>query len=313
MIKEEYYQRINKVIDYIEQNIDETFSLDQLADLSGFSKFHFHRIFHSLMNETLFQFIQRLRVEKAAYMLVVNRKNSITDIALDCGFSSSALFARTFKNAFKISPSTWRKKSSLYNQSDHNLSAETITALPAKTKVFYRKESQIWEIPIGEQIRKIEVKNFSQITVVYVRYVGPYAGDSKLFQKLWTKLGLWAGPRGLFIPGENEFLTIYHDDINITRKNRLRISCCVSVPPNTPVEGEIGKMTIPSGKYAFARFKLSETEYGKAWDWVYGTWLPASGYEPDDRPCFEYYPPTGGLKDPAGKITVDICIPVRPM
>lgn len=205
MIKEEYFQRINRVIDYIEQNIDETFSLDRLADLSGFSKFHFHRIFHSIMGETLFQFIQRVRVEKAAYMLVVNRKKSITDIALDCGFSSSALFARTFKNVFKISASAWRKKSPLYNQFDHNLTSDTITSLPAKTKISFQSESQVWEIPIGDQIRKIEIKNFPRITVAYVRYVGPYAGDSKLFQKLWMKLSRWAGPRGLFIPGRVSF------------------------------------------------------------------------------------------------------------
>lgn len=313
MVKEEYFQRINRVIDYIEQHIDEEFSLDRLAEISGFSKYHFHRIFNSIMNETLFQFIQRIRVEKAAAMLVVNRKKSITDIALDCGFSSSALFARTFRNSFKMPPSLWRKESPITNHREHIIREHTVKPLPENTRVSYQKDTQTWEIPAGKSIRTIQIKNFPRLTVAYVRYVGPYAGDYSLFQKLWTKLGKWAGPRGLFVPGESEFLTIYHDDINITGESKLRISCCVSIPPDTPVSGEIGKMDIPAGKYAFARFKLGAPEYGKAWDWVYGTWLPVSGFEPDDRPVFEYYPYTGEQKDPKGKITVDICIPVRPV
>ncbi|GEM_PF-2187764 len=47
----------------------------------------------------------------------------------------------------------------------------------------------------------------------------------------------------------------------------------------------------------------------KAWNWVYGHWMPTNGYQPDDKPCFEMYP-----EEPKnGKFTVDICIPVKPM
>lgn len=69
-------------------------------------------------------------------------------------------------------------------------------------------------------------------------------------------------------------------------------------------------MIIPAGKYALARFELGDLEYQSAWDWVFGTWLPESGYLPDDRPCFEMY-----LNDPnthpEGKAILDICIPVK--
>ena len=68
--KEEYISRINRgVMDYIRSNMDGPMSLEQLASVACFSPFHFHRIFRAIV---LAQFIQRVRVEKAASMLIVN-------------------------------------------------------------------------------------------------------------------------------------------------------------------------------------------------------------------------------------------------
>jgi predicted transcriptional regulator YdeE len=49
--------------------------------------------------------------------------------------------------------------------------------------------------------------------------------------------------------------------------NKLRISVCVTVPEDTPVDGEIGKMAIPRERYALARFELAGDEYQEAWNW----------------------------------------------
>lgn len=106
---EEYRFRINRVIDYIDQNIDRSLTLDELAKVANFSKYHFNRIFHSLIGEALFQFIQRLRIEKAAFLLLSNPRKSITEIAYECGFSDSAVFARSFKDHFNMAASLWRK------------------------------------------------------------------------------------------------------------------------------------------------------------------------------------------------------------
>ena len=81
------------------------------------------------------------------------------------------------------------------------------------------------------------------------------------------------------------------------------------MPTSTKVSGEIGKMTIEGGKYAFARFVLAQNEFRNAWSWVYGTWFPQSGYQPDYKPCFEFYPEAPSNN----KYTVDLCIPVKPL
>ncbi len=96
-LRDEYRARINRVLDYIEHHLDEALTLEVLADVASFSPFHFHRIFSALTGETLGRFILRVRVEKAAGRLIDNPRASITEIALDCGFSGSAAFARAFR------------------------------------------------------------------------------------------------------------------------------------------------------------------------------------------------------------------------
>jgi len=90
---EQYRGRINTAVDYIEKNLNHNFSLDEIASVAGFSKYHFHRIFYIFTGESLFQFIQRLRLEKAATLLLTDPVKPVTEIALECGFSNSSSFA----------------------------------------------------------------------------------------------------------------------------------------------------------------------------------------------------------------------------
>src|ERR1700692_550659 len=104
----EYAQRINRVIDYLRANLDRPVKLEELAKVACFSKFHFHRIFGAVSGEALNHFTNRLRLEKAARLLRYSGQ-SLTDIALDCGFSSSATFSRAFRSGYDTSPSQFRK------------------------------------------------------------------------------------------------------------------------------------------------------------------------------------------------------------
>jgi methylphosphotriester-DNA--protein-cysteine methyltransferase len=85
LLRQEYVGRINRVIDYIEENIDTELSLETLAKVASFSRFHFHRIFSALVGETLNGFVRRLRLERAASMLIAHPKETITAIARSKG------------------------------------------------------------------------------------------------------------------------------------------------------------------------------------------------------------------------------------
>jgi AraC family transcriptional regulator len=304
----EYISRINKTFDYIESNLDKPMTLEDLADIARFSKFHFNRIFHSIVGETPFQFIQRVRIERAASLLSTNRKDSITEIAFTCGFSDISVFSRTFKSYFRVSASQYRlrkTKNSNLSQQDSNTSQCIGRPVP-----YFCHELRTIKWKTAMNLNKhVEVKDLPKMTVAYIRHIGPYKGNDKLFEGIWNKLFSWAGPRGL-LGGKNfKSLIIYHDDPNVTIEDKLRMSVCITVPENTPVDGDVGKMSVEASKYAVARFVLTAHDFQQAWDWVYGQWFPASGYQPDDKPCFEMYPEEP--KD--GKFIVDICVPVKPI
>ena len=59
-------------------------------------------------------------------------------------------------------------------------------------------------------------------------------------------------------------------------------------------------------------FLLDAHQYKEAWDIIYGEWLPGSGYQPDDRPCFEVYL-NNPDEHPEKKSIVDMYIPVKPL
>ena len=95
----EYIRRINTVCDYIDQNLGDEMTLQTLARVAEFFEYHFHRIFSAMTGETLFCFIQRLRLERAAAQLcMVQRVPSVTEIAMGLGFSSTAVFSRSFQS-----------------------------------------------------------------------------------------------------------------------------------------------------------------------------------------------------------------------
>ena len=320
-MKNEYVQRINCVMDYIDSHLDGDLSLRILAKVAHFSPFHFHRIFRGMVGETLNQFIQRIRLEKAAARLASNFQKTVTEIALDCGFSSSAAFARSFKDYFGLSATAFRNQCRCQGRKICETNSKIGESFGKIRKDFQISafyidgitQRQTWRVKMKEkQLITVEVKKLPEHHVAYVRHIGPYKGDSGLFEGLFSKLMKWAGPRGLIRFPETQCMSVYHDDPNITDDMKLRTSVCLTVPKGTPVDGEIGSMTIPGGTFAVAHCEVSSEEFEGAWNMLCGEWLPNSGYEPSDGMCYELY-----LNDhrnhPEKKHIVDICIPVKPL
>jgi AraC family transcriptional regulator len=324
-LRAEYSARINRVLDFIDSHFETELSLKKLAEVADFSPYHFHRIFHSMVGETLNQFIQRIRLEKAATLLISNPKEAITDIAFDCGFSGSAAFARAFKESFKMNASQWRnggyiefsKIGKLLSKNgksiDKNRKDFTSTSLYNGYQIIMneRRKNVKKGKPTNMELN-VQVKEMPEIPVAYVRHIGPYQGDVNLFERLFTKLFKWAGARDLLKMPETRVLAVYHDNPEITDDDKLRLSVCISVPEGTEVEGDVGYMVIPGGKFALGRFELGPEEYQEAWDALYGGWLPESGFQPADGLCYEWYH-NDCREHPQKKSIVDICVPVKPL
>ncbi len=305
--RSEYVARINRVIDHIETHLDEELTLERLAKVACFSPYHFHRIFGSMVGETLQRFIQRLRLERAATQLDLDPERSITEVALDNGFASSATFARAFRQTFGMSASAWRKLGKEERKLSKTLSKPSKEGRRGLAYVdFEKRRSDMTQLELN-----VSVNELNPVRVAYVRHIGPYQGDSALFGQLFGKLATWAGPRGL-LGAAPDFRAVYHDNPEITDPDKLRLSICLPVDDDVEVGGEVGAMEIPGGTYAVAKFRIDADQYPAAWQALMARWFPDSGYQPDDRICFERYlnnPET----DPEGKHEVEICMPVKPL
>ena len=90
-------------------HLDEDVSLATLAGQAGLSPFHLHRVFSAAAGETPKQFTLRLRLGRAAAMLLATQ-DSVLDIALTCGFQSHEAFCRAFRKRFLMTPSAYRAR-----------------------------------------------------------------------------------------------------------------------------------------------------------------------------------------------------------
>ncbi len=297
--RQEYLGRLNRVLDYIRSNITGDLRLETLAQVANFSPFHFHRLFTAIVGETVNGYIRRIRMQRAASQLIYNPKKSITRVSTDCGFSSPSSFAREFRQTFGMSASQFRT-------GGQDSVIKVREALEQEGAEFYPASAP--EHETSEMKYSVEVKTMPEFHVAYVRHMGPYDQMGHAFGRLMR----WAGPRGLLqFPG-TAMLAVYYDGPDMTPVSQLSCDACVTVPLGTAVEGEIGTMTIPGGQFAVAHVEIDVTQYSEAWNRLVGDWLPRSGYQPDDRLCYELY-----LNDPDShpekKHIVDICEPIRPL
>ncbi len=325
LLRREYEGRMNKAMDYAYANCGRDFDLAEMADAACFSRYHFHRMFSAFAGETPGEFVRRLRLSRAASLLRDNPRLDVTGVAMESGFSSPSVFSRAFRERFGVSPSAFRAAGeaelegmlravglarSNHGQAqskpgaDHGNEWNEPGALGG-----YDEAIQIGSrrTDMDKLNYAVEVKELPAMTVAYARHVGPYNKVGEAFERLYR----WAGPRGL-VREDSRHLATYHDDPDLTPVEKLRSSACLSVPAGTAVDGDIGIMEIPGGLFAVGHFEIDVSQFAAAWNALMGEWLPSSGYQCDDRICYELY-----LNDheqhPQKKFIVDICEPVKPL
>ena len=264
----DYVHRINRAIDQIVNNLANPLRLDDIARVACFSPFHFHRVFRSLVGETLNAFIKRVRLERALQMMS-HRDASLTDIALACGFSSSSDFSRSFRAHYGVPPSAF----DLDAYRDAN-----------RDKMIEKFGEQLARLPQGENpdgfvVRIVEAP---ARRVAYLRALRPYEGRGVI--DAVDAMLAWARPRGL---AGGQWLGYQWEDPEIVPMEQCRYDVGLEVPAGTPVGGEINVVEFPAMTLAEIEIKGPIDVEMRAIDYMYKTWLPASGYVPDEQPAFE--------------------------
>lgn len=298
---EEYNRRIHKVQDYIEDHIAKPLSIAELSDAAGFSKYHFSRIFQSIVHESLRYYVNRIRMEKSLFLLAHRQDKNITDIAYELGFADSGIFSRGFKNYFGISPREYRK--------EYSKNCKELFLISEYDKDIAKKEKADHQFSVTG---KIELVNLEELQVVYVRHTGTYETLAKEYAKLLQQLFMKAGSQNLLEEGQNKVLAIYHDNPEFSDKNQFRTSLCLTVSNHLkPSEGEgLETMILSGGLYVVGHFEIMQDQYRDAWNYIYQEWITGSSYIPRNSYPFEMYMNAPG---PGDKHIVDIYVPIEPI
>jgi len=291
----DHAERMLRVLVFIQQNLDRTLLLDEVAAVAHFSPYHFHRIFRGMVGESLQAHLRRLRLERAAGQLRYT-DDSVLRIALNAGFESHAAFSRAFKALSGCSPTDWRS------------GATGCGLAPAPAGVRYGGTAVIDDFhPLTDGGESMEVRIVKQNPrpVAFVRHIGPYDQCGPAWEKLCQRLG-----REGKLAGGPEFIGLCHDDPEVTDPQKIRYDACVVVDEQYGPAGEIGVQTIPGGDYAITTHKGPLGGLKETYANLFGQWLPGSGRRTRNEPSFEIY-----LNDPnttpPEDLLVDIYVPLE--
>jgi AraC family transcriptional regulator len=100
--------RLNRVIEYIEANLDREIALAAMAETAGYSRSHFLRMFRSATGHTPHRYVLQLRLKRAQELMRLEPM-SLIEIASHCGFSSHAHMSRAFRQSLGVTPSEYRR------------------------------------------------------------------------------------------------------------------------------------------------------------------------------------------------------------
>lgn len=276
----DYVRRIDRVITYMTGHLDEPLDVESLADVACFSPYHFHRIFRHMTGEPVTEAVRRIRLHRATGDLIKTAMPMV-EVARRAGYGSVAAFNRAFRTAFGVPPATYRRQGRLI-------------PLPSVTE---EQERTMYEI---------EIRDERPVHLAALSHRGPYMEIGHAFERLHV----WAAGRSIVGPATRTF-GIYHDDPGQVKPEDLRSEAAISVDPDIAVSDDVHAIDLPGGRYAVLIHKGPYAELEKAYKWLYGTWLPQSGEEPDDRPCYEEYLNNPRDLPPAEWLT-EICLPLKP-
>lgn len=288
----EYYRRIQLALDFIESNIDRSIQLNDIAKTSHFSSFHFHRIFHAIVGETVNDYVSRKKMEKAVNRLAYHSKMTVTEIAHIGGFSSSANFSKAFKLYFGMSPSELRKvkfqnkyikeskNGKLYSKYGKEFKPQDLYSQ------FVTKAGASVSGKLEEILMDVKVEYREEINIAFLSSDKGYELDS--VYRTWDKVTSWGRNSGIDCYQQTRF-GICHDNPTITPEDKCCYDAAIEIPSQLAVAAPFKKSSIPSGKYAVAYFKNSAEKITSFMTELCGGWFINSGYEPDDfPPVFNY-------------------------
>ena len=276
----DYVQRINKVVAYINNHLDETLDLKTLANEAALSDFHFHRIFKALKGEAIGGYITRLRLEATARLLRYTAL-TIEEIVFNIGYETPASLSKAFKKQYGISPTEYRTNKDTYIMKKEIINPDLALKAP--------------------KIVTLEPKN-----LIYVALTGTYGSldYGKAYEQLWAVIKT----QKLFTKGI-ESICISYDDPKITEGSLQRSDVCLAIHKSATPQDEVSCKTLAGGKYAVFFYQGSYENLSQVYDTAV-RWVIDHQYTLREEPFFEKYL-NDARRTPKEKLKTEIYIPIN--
>ena len=276
---EDYRRRMNRVVDYLHRNLNQNIRIDDLAEIAHLSPHHWHRIYSATQGETVAATLKRLRLEQAADNLA-NTTTTIKTIAVSAGYSTTEAFGRAFRDVYSLTPAAYREKGSHTAFKTANLLEDA-----------YRFD--------------VEIGMLGFTACASVSHQGSYMKINHAMARLFGAL-----TEQQLLHDGSVMAAVFLDDPELIAENELRSAACSPLAELQSLQSPLEPLNLFDGEYAKLLYTGPYADMKDAYQWLYGVWLPQSGYNVADAPCVECYLNNPQEVSPAELQTL-MCLPLQ--
>jgi AraC family transcriptional regulator len=288
---ENYRLRMVRVLTHIDEHAGSALTLESLAEVAAFSKFHFHRQFSALFGVSVHHYVHLVRMKRAADRLAYRQSDKVTDIGLDAGFEAPEAFSRSFKLLLGVSPSAFRKKPDW-------------RAWQKAFSPFHQIRSK--HVKSHFTADQVKIVTIPTIPMAYMEHLG----DPSLVGSTIQRFIAWRKTHHLH-PSRHATYNIFHTDPLTTPASEGRLDVCVATGATYHDEVQDIKVgQIAGGRCAVLRLVGNSHDLEPGFTFLYRTWLPDSGEEMRDFPPFcervSFFPDV-----PEAQAITDLYLPLK--
>lgn len=270
--EEEYRNRINRVVSYIDENISQNLTLNDLSSVSGISVFHLHRLFQLYTGEPLAGYLRRQRIARGMKEIANGSFRSVLDIAIDLGYKNSSAFIRAFKKRFGTTP----KKNQSSNESTLSLWRSQKSDSKNQQQEPVRIEQRAGFCLLGTSVKGYEARSFEKVA-------------QKCFKIAISDLDVSGVMNQVGKPH-----AIFFDDPDLSFADSMTYFGGFEwYQSEKPQKSQLELFTLNPSLWAVFLHKGSYKTLWQSWNLAYRNWLPLSKYDLGENYPFELY-----LNDP---------------
>jgi len=226
--RDDYLKRIDRVVEALSSSIGNEQplpSVGALARHANLSEFHFMRVYRALAGEALGGTIQRLRLQRAAHLLIQTTQ-PIVEVSGRAGYETPQAFAKAFRRMFGVTPSDFREQ-----PQTHVIAAAVVLSAPERQPVI-----------------RVEIVELRPFRVAALRNHGAYADLDRAYAQLFS----WMAKRGALETMDGIWGAPHHDRRDSPEEDCV-FDCYLSNPADL-ADGEGVRMTqIGGGRYVVCR------------------------------------------------------------